>query len=201
MSITPRSPDPTARGKVRTWVTSQWKLRPSRVNSQRKSTIHSLTGVYGPDGLGGTANTRPFLYENNAVSYNQTYAQLGEETLALIRKKVEHPLVCTHPETGRPILYATGNHIIGLKGMTDLESRPLLDFLNQHVTRPEFTCRFRWKKGSLAIWDNRCALHYAANDYEGFARSMLRVELEGDRPFGPAMAAAGEPARAGEAAV
>jgi taurine dioxygenase len=146
--------------------------------------IHSLTGVYGPDGMGGTSTTRPFLYENDAVSYNETYAQLGEETLALIRKKVEHPLVCVHPETGRPILYVTGNHIIALKGMTDLESRPLLDFLSQHVTRPEFTCRFRWTKGSLAVWDNRCALHYAANDYEGFARTMLRVELEGSRPFG-----------------
>jgi taurine dioxygenase len=157
--------------------------------------IHSLIGVYGPDGVGGTPNTRPFLYENDAVSYNETYAQLGAETLALIRKRVEHPLVCTHPETGRPILYVTGNHIIGLKGMADLGSQSLLDTLNQHVTRPEFTCRFRWKKESLAVWDNRCALHYAANDYQGFARTMLRVELEGNRPFGPAILAAPEAAQ------
>jgi len=166
--------------------------REMRDDCDRLIAIHSLIGVYGPDGMGGSPTTRPFHYENNAVSYNETYAQLGEETLALIRKQVEHPLVCTHPETGRPILYVTGNHIIGVKGMTELESTQLLDVLNRHVIRPEFTCRFRWRKGSLAIWDNRCALHYAANDYEGFARTMWRIELEGSRPFGPAMPADAE---------
>jgi taurine dioxygenase len=62
--------------------------------------------------------------------------------------------------------------------------------LNNHVVRPEFTCRFRWKKGSLTVWDNRCVQHYAVNDYEGFSRTMLRVEMQGTRPCGPANVAA-----------
>jgi taurine dioxygenase len=146
--------------------------------------LHSLTGVYGHDGMGGTSTTRPFMYEG--VSYNETYSKLGDEALALIRAVYEHPLVCTHPDTGRPYLYVTGNHMVGIKDMSDLESRPLIDRLGAYITRPEFTCRFRWKKGSIAIWDNRSAQHYAVNDYEGFARTMLRVELDGGRPFGPA---------------
>jgi len=60
------------------------------------------------------------------------------------------------------------------------------------VVKPEFTCRFRWKRGSLALWDNRCVQHYAVNDYQGFARTMLRAEMAGTRPFGPAMPAAWE---------
>jgi taurine dioxygenase len=107
--------------------------------------------------------------------------------LEMIRRRIEHPLVCTHPDTGRPILYVTGNHMVGIKGMNDLEAQPLLELLNAHVIKPEFTCRFRWKKGSLAVWDNRCVQHYAVNDYAGFARTMLRAELEGTRPFGSAM--------------
>ncbi|HKX80331.1 MAG TPA: TauD/TfdA family dioxygenase [Novosphingobium sp.] len=101
--------------------------------------------------------------------------------------RVEHPLVCTHPATGRPILYVTGDHMVGIKGMSDAEARPLIDYLNGFVSRPEFTCRFRWKKGSLAIWDNRCTQHYAVNDYAGFARTMLRAEMAGTRPYGPAV--------------
>ena len=105
--------------------------------------------------------------------------------LVRIRKRVEHPLICTHPDTGRSYLHVTGNHMVGIKGMNDVEARPLLDMLNNHVTRPEFTCRFRWRKGSLAMWDNRCLQHYAVNDYAGFARTMLRIELPGGRPHGP----------------
>ena len=106
--------------------------------------------------------------------------------LEKIRERIEHPLICTHPETGRPYLYVTGNHMVGIKEMNDLEAQPLLELLNHHVIKPEFACRFRWKKGSLAVWDNRSAQHYAVNDYEGFGRTMLRAEMTGTRPFGPA---------------
>ncbi len=71
--------------------------------------------------------------------------------------------------------------------MTREESKPILEFLYAHATRPEFTCRFRWQKGALAVWDNRCAMHYAINDYDGQRRLMHRTTIAGDRPVGPAI--------------
>ena len=96
--------------------------------------------------------------------------------------EAEHPLVRTHPETGRKALYTSVAHTAHIKGWTEKESLPLLEFLWDHQTRPEFTCRFQWRVGSLAFWDNRCAMHNPINDYHGFRRVMHRVTLEGDKP-------------------
>jgi len=94
----------------------------------------------------------------------------------------EHPVVRTHPETGRKALYVNFAHTVRFRDMTEKESAPVLAFLFEHQIRPEFTCRFSWQVGSLALWDNRCAQHNPVNDYHGFRRVMQRITLEGDRP-------------------
>ena len=96
-------------------------------------------------------------------------------------KQYEHPLVRQHPETGRKGLYFCHRGITRrFVGMSEEESRPLLEQLLQHSTRPEFTCRFRWEVGSLAVWDNRRVLHYPVNDYYGHRRLMHRITVQGD---------------------
>jgi taurine dioxygenase len=94
----------------------------------------------------------------------------------------EHPVVRTHPETGRKALYVNVGHTLRFQDMTEEESAPLLQFLFQHQVRPEFTCRFSWRPGSIALWDNRCTQHNPINDYHGYRRIMHRVTLAGDRP-------------------
>ncbi len=96
--------------------------------------------------------------------------------------QAEHPAVRTHPETGRKALYVNVAHTAHFKGMTEAESAPILEFLFQHQVKPEFTCRFQWRVGSLAFWDNRAAQHNPVNDYHGHRRVMRRITLAGDRP-------------------
>jgi taurine dioxygenase len=93
-----------------------------------------------------------------------------------------HPLVRTHPETGRKALYVNVAHTSGIVGMRDEESAPLLKFLFEHQVKAEFTCRFVWQPHSLAFWDNRCTQHNPVNDYHGFRRVMHRITLGGDTP-------------------
>lgn len=93
-----------------------------------------------------------------------------------------HPVLRTHPETGRQALYVNRGHTVCFEGMTPQESAPILEYLFEYQIRPEFTCRFQWAPGSIAIWDNRCALHYPLNDYQGQRRVMHRVTMEGDTP-------------------
>ena len=94
-----------------------------------------------------------------------------------------HPVVRTHPATGRKALYVNRQTTIAFENMTEAESKPLLDYLCTHAHRPEFTCRFRWRNGSVAFWDNRCMQHVAVNDTGMSRRVMRRLQIEGDAPF------------------
>lgn len=95
---------------------------------------------------------------------------------------VWHPAVRTHPETGRKALFVNLAHTARFEGWTEEESAPLLHYLYQHQVKPEFTCRFQWRPGSIAFWDNRCTQHYPINDYHGHKRRMHRITLAGDVP-------------------
>jgi taurine dioxygenase len=93
-----------------------------------------------------------------------------------------HPVIAKHPHTGRPAIYVNSVFTVRINELGEAESRSLLDFLFGHVTRPEFQCRFRWKKNSIAFWDNRAVQHYAVWDYYPAVRSGQRVTIRGGRP-------------------
>ncbi|HSS65695.1 MAG TPA: TauD/TfdA family dioxygenase [Gammaproteobacteria bacterium] len=96
-----------------------------------------------------------------------------------------HPAVRLHPESGRPALFVNPIYTTRFEGMEEAESRPLLDALYAEATRPEYTCRFEWRNGSVAVWDNRCTMHLAINDYDGHRRLLYRTTVGGERPRGP----------------
>ena len=93
-----------------------------------------------------------------------------------------HPVIRCHDETGCHAVYVNGIHTLGFEGLTRAESRPMLEYLCQQVTRPEYSFRLRWQADTLAMWDNRCTQHYALNDYHGYRRVMHRIIVEGPVP-------------------
>ena len=98
------------------------------------------------------------------------------------RYEAEHPVVRTHPETRRKGLYVSRSHTVRFRDMSEEESRPLVDYLQAHQIRPEFTCRVRWSPGTLTVWDNRCTQHNAINDYNGQRRRMRRLTVGPQTP-------------------
>ncbi len=103
------------------------------------------------------------------------------ETLSAPRV-AEHPVIRTHPDTGRKLLFVNFGHTVRFKDMTEAESAPLLDYLFTHQVQPEFTCRCRWRPGTVVFYDNRATQHNPVNDYHGYRRILHRVTIAGARP-------------------
>ncbi len=106
-----------------------------------------------------------------------------EEAEALRKSAAEHPVIRTHPETRRKGLFVNSHFTASIKGMKAAESTALLSFLYRHIENPDFTCRFRWRANSVAMWDNRCTQHRAVADNPTAERRLERITIEGDRPF------------------
>ena len=126
---------------------------------------HSSAHVFGEKGYANAASSDLAGRIGNPAAATQT---------------ATHPVIIKHPLSGRPTLYVNGNFTLKFTGWSTEESQPLLDYLYAHARRNEFTCRFRWRPGSIAFWDNRATHHCALNDYHGERRLMHRITIEGE---------------------
>ena len=128
-----------------------------------------------------------------AINAMQSRLALRADAASAEETEVVHPLVCMHPVTKEPYLFVS-SVMRSLMGLSEDESRPLIQYLLQVATRPEFQCRVRWEAGTLTMWDNPCVLHTAINDYPGYRRVTYRTTIEGWVPV--ADSAQAVPARA-----
>ena len=115
---------------------------------------------------------------------NAATSRLGlrmDNAKAVEELETEHPVICVHPATGRRYLFVSGV-LQRFKGMTEAETKPIVDYLLSLATRPEHTCRVRWEQGTLAMWANPFVLHTAINDYSGYRRVTYRTTVEGHVP-------------------
>ena len=135
-------------------------------------------------------------FANTALAYDALPDQMKRRIAGLrvvfrpafdeSRAAVDHPLVRTHPETGRDGLFVNSGFTTRLLGLSKAESVKVLELLAEHIQRPEFVIRWRWKPGTLAFWDNRVIQHYTVDDYIPHRRVMHRVTILGDKPFNQA---------------
>jgi taurine dioxygenase len=133
------------------------------------SLVHSATRIYGS------------AYHAQQRKFSAASTRTDLDIEAGDREMV-HPLVCTHDASGRRFLYVNQVYVQRIDGMTEAESQPILSFLHAHCARFEFTCRVRWAKDQVLVWDNRAAMHKAIPDYAGRARLMTRTTVAGARP-------------------
>lgn len=117
-----------------------------------------------------------------ARNYADRERRNQEENPHRVNPVAVHPVIATHPYTGRKAIYVNSTFTVRINEVSERESRALLGFLFAHVARPEFQCRFRWQQNSVAFWDNRACQHYAVWDYYPAQRSGWRVTIRGDRP-------------------
>ncbi|MER8864197.1 TauD/TfdA family dioxygenase [Mesorhizobium sp. M0751] len=131
--------------------------------------LQGLTGVHSGRGV---------------FAINAAHSRLGvkADVEAIENAAVEHPVICRHPETGRRYVFVS-SVMTNFKGMTEEESKPMIDFLMARAVRPEFNCRLRWEPKTLGMWNNPHVLHTAINDYPGYRRVMYRTTVEGTVPL------------------
>ncbi len=184
---------PKSRGMENAWHSDvTWREKPSLGSILRAIELPEVGGdtlfsnmVMAYDGLDEDLKAR--LCNMTAVhDIARVFAKrLGKDSSSLHEKfpLMEHPVVRTHPETGRRLIYVNTAFTDHIKGMDRAESDELLKFLYSRAAIPEYQCRFRWAPGSIAFWDNRACQHYAASDYFPNTRIMERVTIAGDRPF------------------
>ncbi len=122
------------------------------------------------------------LHDNSIVRKLYAADQSLRSEGIVVDKAVRHPVVRTHPETGRKLIFVNSGYTQAIADIPEVESRSILQALFEHIGKPEFQVRFRWERGSLAIWDNRCTQHYALDDYSELRR-MRRVQIDGDAPY------------------
>jgi taurine dioxygenase len=128
-------------------------------------------------GLRACHSSRHVFGAEAAARRGDLNGRIGNPELAT--QDAVHPVVIRHPETGRRALYVNPGFTLRFEGWTEDESRPLLQYLYALAVRPEFTCRFHWRQGSLALWDNRSTWHFAINDYQGERRLLHRITIQG----------------------
>jgi taurine dioxygenase len=129
------------------------------------------------EGLRAVHSSRHVFGAARAYADTDIGARIGNPEDAV--QDAVHPVVITHPDSGKKALYVNPGFTVRFDGWTEQESKPLLGYLYTHATRPEYTYRFSWQPGSIAFWDNRATWHYALNDYHGDRRLMHRITLEG----------------------
>ncbi|MET9425608.1 TauD/TfdA family dioxygenase [Streptomyces sp. NPDC006540] len=157
-----------------TWADSQ--LAYESLTPALRTLIDSLTAVH--DG------SREFGYYLSQRRKGRGNLWEGETFNDLT--PIEHPVVRVHPESGRKGLFVNPGFTSHIVGMSEHESRGILDILYAHLTKPEHLVRNRWQPGDVALWDNRSTAHYANRDYGDQHRVMHRITLRGDAPIGPA---------------
>jgi taurine dioxygenase len=121
-------------------------------------------------------------FHDGGPSYRATNAKIGVPEAGRIYPSANHPVVRTHPVTGRKALYVNRGFTQRINGLPDDEARALLAFLIEHSVKPDFQVRFRWRANSVAFWDNRAVQHLAVWDYFPQVRTGFRVTIKGDRP-------------------